>query len=130
MAALRVARSASLGLLLAAHGLYAPTVATGADCDVVRGTVRLKALSLIASYPGPGQDFYLLEVHAALANNVRTDLQGPTEPIDDSDRPHYCEAFNWWAKKLFVATEGRYRMQRVHFWEIDADEDRGTLENL
>jgi len=125
MVALHLARSASSGLLLAACCLFAPAAALGADCDVVRGNVRVKALSLISSYPGPAQDFYVLEVHASLASNVRTDLQGPTPPIEESDRPHYCSAFNWWAKKLFVATEGRYRMQRAHFWEIDADEDRG-----
>lgn len=118
------ARFRAWGLLLPVFSWLATPAVQAGDCDVI-DSVRLKARSIITSYPGPGQDWYGLEVQAALANNVRPDLQGPTAPIDASDRPHYCGAFNWWAKKLYVATEGRYRIQRVHFWEIDADEDRG-----
>lgn len=106
-------------------GLRAVAPAAAADCDPVRSVVRAKASAMVVGYPGPGQDHFVLEAHVALANNVRTDLQGPTPPIDESDRPHYCDVLDGWARKLFVATDGRYRLGRAHFWEIDADENRG-----
>ena len=101
-------------------------IAAEESCDPRQSPQKRKARSAIATYPGPDQDYFGLNLQVALVDNHVSQLQGSTPPITQADRNRYCESVDEWARSLYVATEGLYRIERVDFWGFDADGPTGV----